>query len=45
MTLTWVVVLLLTQVPGAEEPADGAWPSASSAEAVLPEPPTAAGEG
>jgi hypothetical protein len=35
MTLTWVAVLLLTQVPGAEEPAKGAWPSASSAAAVL----------
>jgi hypothetical protein len=47
MTLTWVVVLLLTQVPGAEEPAEGAWPSAPSAEAVLPAdtPPTAAHEG
>ena len=45
MTLTWVVALLLTQVPGAEESSDGAWPSASLAEAVLPAPPTAAGEG
>jgi hypothetical protein len=47
MTLTWVVVLVLTQAPGAEESTDGAWPSASLAEAVMPAdaPPTAAGEG
>lgn len=47
MTLTWVVLLLLTQDPGAEASADGVLPPASSAETVMPAdaPPTTTGEG
>ncbi|HYH96720.1 hypothetical protein [Hyalangium sp.] len=46
MTLTWVVVLLLTQAPGAGESADGAWLPASAAKVVPPAdaPPTEARE-